>query len=718
MRSTRWAVAVAALAAPVLLTTACTHDGIGSSPPRRPPSTTAPVAISTRTATLVRADSCEDLAQHIEREADAAGPRFGTSSDGSGEASADSSGSAAAGPPTTVAPMAPEALSRSAAPSAAAADAAGGQAGSVVAGTNVQEQGVDEGDLVKTDGHLLVSAIDGVIRVAVLDDHPTVDGTLRLDGAASTMDAIQPVQLHLRGEEALVVATRSPIRFGPASTEGAPADDVMRTVDEPATLLARVDLSDPAHPRTVEQTTVDGRVVATRLHDGRVRVVLQSGVPYAMPAGDTAATSTERLLPRRLAEDGSSQPIGGCGDVLVSSASSQTVDGSGTTGSDAGASASTSFAPQGRVTVLTVDRDLAHLAPVSVDAQAQTVYASTDALYLAAQVWGPGGSTTVVHRLALGGEGPARYTGSGFAPGTLLDQYSLSERGGALRLVTTTDAGGVLPEEGDVAVRGTVSEGDGPATTIAPTPAGPASSAPRRWGPAGRLTVLRPDANGTLVEVGHVDDLGVGEQVRSVRFLDDLAYVVTFRRTDPLFAIDLSDPTAPRVLGELHLPGFSEYLHPVAPGRLLGIGSDATTSGAVRGFKATLFDVTDPTRPRELDSFTLPDGQSAVGQDPHAFTWDARDGLAVVPIQRTGTWCEPDAGCSSSSPTTGGIASLVVSVGGDHLRVRGTLVHTKDGWPVAIQRAVVVDDSIWTVSSGGLGRTSVADPTSVALQPW
>ena len=83
------------------------------------------------------------------------------------------------------------------------------------------------------------------------------------------------------------------------------------------------------------------------------------------------------------------------------------------------------------------------------------------------------------------------------------------------------------------------------------------------------VVTFREDGN-ELVEAGRVDELGVGEEIKSVRWFDDLAIVVTFRQVDPLYAIDLTDPAAPRLLGELKIPGFSDYLHPLGEHRLLG----------------------------------------------------------------------------------------------------------------------------------------------------
>jgi hypothetical protein len=236
----------------------------------------------------------------------------------------------------------------------------------------------------------------------------------------------------------------------------------------------------------------------------------------------------------------------------------------------------------------------------------------------------------------------------------------------------------------------------------------------------GRLTILRPDASGALEEISHVEDLGVGERVQSVRYVGDLAYVVTFRQTDPLYAIDLSDPAAPEVLGELKVTGFSQYLHPVGDGRLLGIGREADESGVDQGFKVSLFDVTDPTAPVELDKIVVPDGWSLAADDPHAFTWDPEARHAIFPLERTGYLeCDPGEVCASPTyaPTQG---ALVVAVSGDQLEEVAELRHVDDpgdpdAWQAQILRSLVVDRDLWTLSGVGLGRSDADAPTSVEL---
>jgi hypothetical protein len=156
-------------------------------------------------------------------------------------------------------------------------------------------------------------------------------------------------------------------------------------------------------------------------------------------------------------------------------------------------------------------------------------------------------------------------------------------------------------------------------------------------------SVITLEQDGTdLVEIGRVDKLGVGETIRSVRWFDDLAWVVTFRQTDPLYAVDLSDPSAPALLGKLKIPGYSEYLHPLGDHRLLGLGQAASMRGFTRGARAALFNVTDLSRPRALDTVDYRPGSVAgAGADPRQFTWlpERRTALTVISkgsVGRTG----------------------------------------------------------------------------------
>jgi len=144
----------------------------------------------------------------------------------------------------------------------------------------------------------------------------------------------------------------------------------------------------------------------------------------------------------------------------------------------------------------------------------------------------------------------------------------------------------------------------------------------------------------SMETVGRTEPLAPGEQMQSMRFMREMGYIVTFENVDPLFTIDLSDPYDPKMLGELKIPGFSQYLHPVGDGLLLGIGRDTQEiytrdskgEETVIGFrdvgmKVSLFDVSDPLHPIEVDVLLLGEGWAEVSHNPRALMCDASRGL-------------------------------------------------------------------------------------------
>ena len=174
----------------------------------------------------------------------------------------------------------------------------------------------------------------------------------------------------------------------------------------------------------------------------------------------------------------------------------------------------------------------------------------------------PEGVRTEIHKFDISSPVKTQYRGSGTVSGYLLSQWSLSEHRGVLRVVST--------------------------------------ESPAWWG-AGRetesfLTTLRA-SGGALVQAGRIGELGKGERVYAVRFVGDTGYVVTFRQIDPLYTLDLSQPERPRVLGELKIPGYSAYLHPIGEDLLLGVGQDADENGRPLGTQLSIFDVSDLRKP-------------------------------------------------------------------------------------------------------------------------
>lgn len=189
---------------------------------------------------------------------------------------------------------------------------------------------------------------------------------------------------------------------------------------------------------------------------------------------------------------------------------------------------------------------------------------------------------TVVSQLAIK-EGIIEYKTSGEVDGSLDNQFFIDEHNGYFRFVTTVTQATEKRHKFENSDNEVVSYSQ---DTFA------------------RLTVL----DGKLKKVGEIKDLAQGERVYSVRFMGDTAYFVTFRQTDPLFSADLSDPQNPKILGELKIPGFSEYMYPYGDGLLLGFGMDADErTGATRCLKLSMFNITDPANVTEDDK-TLVEG--------------------------------------------------------------------------------------------------------------
>ncbi len=133
--------------------------------------------------------------------------------------------------------------------------------------------------------------------------------------------------------------------------------------------------------------------------------------------------------------------------------------------------------------------------------------------------------------------------------------------------------------------------------------------------------------------IGELTDIAKDEQVKAVRFMGETGYVVTFRNTDPLFIIDLSDPTSPEITGELKIPGYSTYIHPVSDGYLVGIGYDGTEEDAkLDTVKVSVFDVRDKTNPKETDTFVIRNAYSLVNENPKALFYYSERNMLGIPV--------------------------------------------------------------------------------------
>ena len=542
--------------------------------------------------------------------------------------------------------------------------------------TNVQELGIDEPDLVKTDGdRILVVSGDRLYYVAV-----EADG-LRLEGSVSL--GIWTQDLFLLNDRAVAISSSQ----GWMEPMPAPALDGVAAEaffpQLPVVTVIEIDLSDPAELEVTRTLRIDGRYVSARLVHDRVRLVISAPpvtFEWAHPSGGglraerRAVQENRRIIEESTIEDWLPYYILERGDSVTKE---------GVLTACAKMHRPEEFSGFSTLSVVTLDEDRLDIADATgLFADGEIVYSSGEAMYVATNRWmdpvvmdeldSPGTHVTRIHKFALTARS-ADYRASGEVPGFMLSQWSMSEHEDHLRVAST--------------------------------------STPRWWGGDSSesfVTVLEEE-NGALREVGQVGGLGKGEQIYSVRFIGDVGYVVTFRQIDPLYVIDLSDPTSPRAKGELKIPGYSAYLHPLEDGILLGVGQDATDEGRVLGTQVSVFDVSNPADPHRLHKLTLRDASSEVEWDHHAFLHWPQSGLTVLPLQR---W----AWDNGSDEFFAG--ALVLETAQSGIREIGNVSHGSGGkgdWAPAIRRALMVNGMLVTVSDRGL---KASDPQTLQTLDW
>ena len=522
--------------------------------------------------------------------------------------------------------------------------------------TNVQEAGVDEPDIVKTDGRTVFAIADARLHaIDVTGATPRIVGSLDLDGSHAH-------QMLIRGDRLLVVSS--------AYGGGPFASSVIISASQ--AVLSEVDISNPGLMRVLRTMTLEGALVDARLTGGTARVVVGAS-PDPIPAASIRDAPVRRFVPRSVLRSNVSgrtfrRSVAACHDVRHPRR----------------------FSGLDLLTVLTIDLDkgLFNVDRDAIMAGAQTVYASPTGLYVASQRWVPAleagrrvpeRSRTEIHRFDASRPGQTSYASSGGVLGFVLNQYSLSEHDGALRVASTEQPVWF----GGSAVRDSESF----------------------------VTVLA-ERGSELALLGRVGGLGRGERIYAVRFAGDRGYVVTFRQVDPLYTLDLSRKTDPRVVGELKILGYSAYLHPISGELLLGVGQDATVEGRTRGTQLSLFDVSDARRPvrRAQASLGLFSSSSAEF-DPHAFLfWKASD-LAVIPLE-------------SHAPDGRSFQGAVgFRVGPAGIAEAGRITHPPgdpgDAFRPPIGRSLVIGDVLYTLSHHGLAgnRLDTLAPRSFTAFP-
>ncbi|MEW8324233.1 MAG: beta-propeller domain-containing protein [Candidatus Thiodiazotropha taylori] len=448
-----------------------------------------------------------------------------------------------------------------------------------VTGTNNQVAGVDEADFIKTDGnhtYLLSGNYFMVLQTWPAAESQELSRT-EIDGT--------PLDLLIYDDTAWVVSEIYAESYADFD-ESLSADFAPRI--SRMTKITLLQISDPQQPQVIRETVVESGYVDALRIDHQVYLVVATQLDLTSVIDDPQSVEVEQLLPMMADNtdpdgqiDAVSSVISGCSEIYQP----QNVTGTGT------------------VTLLAFDLDnpLAELTSSSVLANSTMVYASQENLYIASieddnWLWFPvmegedyPTPSTRIHKFSLGSS--PQYLASGSVEGHLLNKFSMDEYQGLLRVVTTE----------------------------------------LNWwrddDPENRLFVLQQNDN-QLATHAELSGLGKpGERVFAVRFDQQRGFVVTFEQIDPLITLDLSDSANPQVAGELEVPGFSTYLHPIEGDRLLAIGQENLS------IKLSLFDVSTLSQPILLSEHLIGQGSYSEAQyDHHAFTWFEQEKMLAIPV--------------------------------------------------------------------------------------
>ncbi|CAJ37767.1 conserved hypothetical protein [Methanocella arvoryzae MRE50] len=471
---------------------------------------------------------------------------------------------------------------------APAASTGWSKAGDMTAGkdystTNVQVAGVDEADIIKTDGSNIYLVSNG--RLIIAKAYPPGDAKILSN---TSFGNFTPNELFVSGDRLLLFGSGREDSYEPwVRVDG---KSIMPPRPLSSFTSARLmDISDLSNPRVVKTIDIEGNYMTARMIGDYAYFVINTRPYIARPEVKTP----DEIIPLYRVGSGDFQPVAEATDIRYIPPRSIS-----------------SFVT---ICSLSMKGDGGDLVKETIAGSGQELYASPDNLYITKssspyyyREGSSGNETTSIVKFHLSG-GQITSAGSGKVPGHLLNQFSMDEHEGYFRIATT---------------RGDLFDDRNPSTN--------------------NIYVLDSAMN----TVGSLEGLAPGEKIYSTRFMGSRCYMVTFKKVDPLFVIDLSDPRNPKVLGKLKIPGYSDYLHPYDETHIIGIGKEAIDAGEdktssrgldfawYQGVKMALFDVSDVEHPKELHKVVIGDRgtDSPVLTDHRAFLFDRNTGLLVLPV--------------------------------------------------------------------------------------
>jgi uncharacterized secreted protein with C-terminal beta-propeller domain len=557
-------------------------------------------------------------------------------------------------------------------------------------GTNVQEEGIDEADIIKNDGSHIFMIKNQTI--SIIRAYPADEMDLE---AAIILDSESPIDMYVDGDRLTVISRL-------ARYYDTPMPEPMMEIDmmddrampyygggEMKTRVLIYDISDRGNPSEVREVTLDGRYVSSRRIDDNVYVATDNGWNiYGMPR----PLPIDEILPQ-ISDSAADEPmIVGCPDIHYVPNFEQA-----------------SFLLLAAINTRNTESSIEKTAVLGAGDQ---VYASLNNFYITRTGYempttfrGSSREVTEIYRFALD-ETDVEFNGKGEVDGRVLNQFAMSESGEYFRVATQLGQ----------AWGNTLSES--------------------------RITIL----NDELDKVSEVSGIAPGENLKAARFMGNRAYLITFKTVDPLFVVDLT-PNNPQILGKLKIPGWSDYLHPVTENVLMGFGKEVDESidadkvhsdnavyfTAVQGMKLALYDVTDPENPIETHKTVIGDRgtTSEVLTNHKALLFSADKGIVGFPITITENQSE-EVGVNANIQTIFAGAHLYDFSLEDGFALRGAVSHYEDddaflksgeyfyGNPeLNIKRMIYIGENFYTISTGmikALGWDELGEEEKLELE--
>ncbi|MDD1680049.1 MAG: beta-propeller domain-containing protein [Methanoregula sp.] len=594
----------------------------------------------------------------------------------------------------------------------ASAGWAGGSADHSI--TNVQVAGVDEPDFVKNDGKYIY-VITGQ-TLAIVDAYPATSASV----ISRTEIEDTPRDIFIDGNRLVLFVT------GTADTDTTSAGSSSGIVMEksmpyyyrnsmPVTHAVFYDISDRAHPKVLKDFTIDGDYIDARLIGSNLYLVTREQVyTYRMdqitvpairegtktviapdvyyfdnPERQYAFTTISSFDTQGAREKEAKTYLVGTGNLMYVSENAMYItyqkyhnvyrtmrsgmaidideDISGSGSSSSGSAMPVLWEDFNR---MSESRKQEYIAEMKNAEQEKIAKKEIDQ------------TTTVIHKIAIS-NGAITYNARGDVPGILESQFSMDEYKNNLRVATTSN---VYTNRGSFEYN--------------------------------NVYVL----DSGMKTIGSLTHIAEQEKIYSTRFIGDRLYMVTFKRVDPFFVIDLANPTAPKILGKLKIPGYSDYLHPYDATHIIGVGKETGTNDwggvSTKGIKLALFDVSDVEHPTQIDKVEIGDAgsDSAALSDHKAFLFDKAKNLLVIPARVVRT-TDVDGKYNASSPNIWYGAYVFGLTPETGFVLRGTVEHGTGSntyyWYGSsqneVKRSLYIGDVLYTLSTKKILANSLSN---------